>query len=144
PAPEFVRNRLVGELGKVDPEFSYAVLKQDQGRVGVLGSYAAHATVLSGNVMEFSADYPGYWQRAVEEATGGTAIFLAGEVGSQGPVAGESGFHGTERMGQALAKRLLEQLPGLTLTNVIRFDLLGLDVTMPSLHTRLADSVRLR
>jgi len=74
-APDFVRNRLVGELGKVDPEFSYAVLKQKEGKLAVLGSYAAHATVLSGDMMEFSADYPGCWQRAVEQATGGTAVF---------------------------------------------------------------------
>ncbi|PYI83634.1 MAG: hypothetical protein DME26_14660, partial [Verrucomicrobia bacterium] len=36
-APEFVRNRLVGQLGRVDPEFSYAVLKQTNGRLAVLG-----------------------------------------------------------------------------------------------------------
>src|SRR5436190_9867183 len=62
-APQFVRNRLVGDLGKVDPEFSYALLKQTNGRTAVMGSYSAHATVLSGDVMEFSADYPGAWQR---------------------------------------------------------------------------------
>jgi neutral/alkaline ceramidase-like enzyme len=143
-APEFVRNRLVGDLGRVDPEFSFAVLKQDQGRTAVLGSYAAHATVLSGQVMEFSADYPGYWQRAVEEATGGPAIFLAGGVGSHGPVAGEGGFAGAERMGRALAKRLLDRLPSVTLTNSISFDTLGLDVVLPALQSRLGDAVRLR
>jgi hypothetical protein len=57
-AAEFVRNRLVGQLGKVDPEFSFLVVKQDKGRMAVLGSFAAHATVLSGSMMEFSADYP--------------------------------------------------------------------------------------
>jgi neutral ceramidase len=36
-APEFVRNRLVGKLGKVDPEFSFVVLKQTTGRMAVLG-----------------------------------------------------------------------------------------------------------
>ena len=45
-APEFVRNRLVGELGKVDPDFSFVVLKQNDGKLAVLGSFAAHATVL--------------------------------------------------------------------------------------------------
>ena len=143
-APEFVRNRLVGGLGQVDPEFSYLVLKQVEGRLAVLGSYSAHATVQSGNMMEFSGDYPGCWQRAVEQATGGLAVFLAGGVGSHSPVPGEGGFRGAERMGQALAQAVLERLPQTTLTNSIAFGLLGLEVSMPPLHARLSDGVRLR
>ena len=143
-APEFVRNRVVGHLGKVDPEFSYVLLKQREGKLGVLGSYSAHGTVLSGGMMEFSADYPGCWQRAVEQATGGTAVFLAGGVGSHSPVPGTNGFAGAERMGQALAKRLLEQLPQTPLTNSVTFGMLGLDVSLPPLNVRLTDGVRLR
>jgi neutral ceramidase len=143
-APEFVRNRLVGQSGRVDPEFSFAVLKQTNGRQAVLGSYAAHATVLSGSVMEFSADYPGYWQRAIEQATGGMAVFLAGEVGSHGPNPGEGGFKGAERMGQALAHMLSERLPQIALTNQIAFRTLGLDVSLPSLNVRISDGIRLR
>lgn len=143
-APEFVKNRLVGEVGKVDPEFSYLLLKQTNGRLAVLGSYSAHATVLSANMMEFSADYPGCWERAVEEATGGTAVFLAGEVGSHSPVPGDKGFKGAERMGQGLARRLLEQLSNTLLTNSIAFGLIGLQVSMPQLNARVTDSIRLR
>jgi neutral ceramidase len=143
-APTLVRNRLVGKEGRVDPEFSYLLLKQDAGALAVLGSYSAHATVLSGDVMEFSADYPGAWQRAVEQATGGLAVFLAGGVGSHSPVPGEGGFAGVERMGQALARAVLEQIPQTALTNQVTFDLLGLDVTLPSLHARVSDGVRLR
>ncbi len=143
-APEFVRNRLVGKLGRVDPEFSFVVLKQSNGRQAVLGSYAAHATVLSGSVMEFSADYPGYWQRAVEQATGGMAVFLAGEVGSHGPSPGEGGFKGAERMGQALAQMLIERLSQIAMTNQIAFSTLGLDVSLPSLNVRISDGVRVR
>jgi len=144
PAPGFARNRLVGQLGKVDPEFSYAVLKQNDGRMAVMGSYSAHATVQSGDLMEFSADYPGCWQKAVEQATGGMAVFLAGGVGSTSPVPGEGGFKGAERMGQALARALLDQLPATPLTNSIAFDLLGLEVSMPPVHGRVSDGLRLR
>jgi neutral/alkaline ceramidase-like enzyme len=143
-APDFVRNRLVGELGKVDPEFSYAVLKQNDGKPAVLGSFAAHATVLSGDTMEFSADYPGCWQRAVEQATGGTAVFLAGGIGSHSPAAGGKGFAGAERMGQALAQALLEQLPQTPLTNSITFGMLGLELSLPPLNVRVSDGIRLR
>ena len=143
-ASRFVRNRLVGDLGKVDPEFSYAVVEQDAGKVAVLGVYGAHATVLSSDMMEFSADYPGCWQRAVEQATGGVALFLAGGVGSQSPVPGARGLAGTEEMGQALSRMVIEQLPNTRLTNSIVFGVLGLNVIMPPLNVRLSDGVRLR
>jgi hypothetical protein len=143
-APQFVRNRLVGDLGKLDAEFSCAVMKQENGRMAVLGSYAAHATVLSGSVMEFSADYPGYWQRTVEQANVATALFLAGPVGSHGPVAGDSGFQGAERMGQALAQSCLEAVSKTILTNSLSFSILALDVSLPPLNIRVTDTVRLR
>ena len=143
-APDFVRNRVVGDLGKVDPEFSFVILKQNGGKLAVLGSYAAHATVLSADVMEFSADYPGCWERAVEQATGGTAVFLAGGVGSHSPVPGGKGFAGAERMGQALAQILLKQLPQTPLTNTMAFGMIGVEVTLPPLSVRVSDGVRLR
>jgi len=143
-APQFIRNRLVGALGRVDPEFSFAVFRQEGGKLGVLGVYGAHATLLSGNMMEFSADYPGCWQRAVEEATGGAAMFIAGGVGSHSPVAGGSGFAGADLMGRALARLLVEQLPRTPLTNSVTFGMLGLDLRLPPLNVRLTDSARLR
>ena len=143
-ASQYIRNRLVGGLGKVDPEFSYAVLEQEGGKRSVLGVYGAHATVLSSDMMEFSADYPGSWQRAVEQATGGMAVFFAGGVGSQSPVPGARGVAGTEQMGQALAKMLIERLPQTSLTNSVTFGMFGLDVTMPPLNVRLSDGIRLR
>ena len=141
---EFIRNRLVGGLGKVDPEFSYAIVKQNTGKVAVLGVYGAHATVLGSEMMEFSADYPGYWERAVEQATGGMAVFLAGGVGSQSPVPPVRSLAGAEQMGQSLARMLMERLPQTLLTNAVTFGMIGLDVTMPPLNVRLSDGIRLR
>ena len=143
-APEFVRNRLVQERGTVDPEFSFLVLKQANGRVGVLGSYSAHATVLSSAVMEFSADYPGWWQRAVESATGGIAVFVAGGVGSHGPVTPTRGFVGAQVMGEGLARRLLDELPKVPLAKQVAFGTFGLSVSLPELNVRVSDGIRLR
>jgi hypothetical protein len=144
PAPEFVRNRVVGQLGSVDPEFSYILVKQSGGKTAVLGSYAAHATVLSSDQLEFSADYPGCWQRAVEQATGGLAVFLAGGVGSHSPLPPEHGFDGAERMGHALAQKVVAQLPELALTNSIPFGILAVQVSLPPTSVRLTDGLRLR
>ena len=143
-ATQYVRNRVVGELGTIDPEFSFLVLQQQGGKTGIVGSFSAHATVLSGRMMEFSADYPGAWQRAVESATGGTAVFLAGGVGSHAPLPGESGIEGVEKMGQSLARMLLEKLPKTSLTNSITFGMLGLEVTLPQPNVRVTDALRLR
>lgn len=142
-AREFIRNRLVGDLGKVDPEFSFMLLKQTNGRIGVLGSFSAHGTVLGSSVMEYSADYPGYWQRAVEEQLGGVAIFFAGGVGSHSPVPGASGFAGAEKMGRALAKMLVEKLPA-GATNRIAFGALATEVALPPFNVRVTDGIRLR
>lgn len=144
PAPEFIRNRVAGGSGTVDPEFSYILLRQSGGKTAVLGSYAAHATVLSSDLLDFSADYPGCWQRAVEGATGGLAVFLAGGVGSHSPLPPEHGFAGAERMGQALAQKVVAQLPQLALTNAIAFGILGLRVSLPPTNVRLTDGLRLR
>jgi hypothetical protein len=143
-SPEFVRNRLVGGSGQVDPGFSYAVAKQNTGKLAVLGVYGAHATVLGSEMMEFSGDYPGSWERAIEQATGGIAVFLAGGVGSQSPVPRARGWAGAEEMGQALARMLTERLPQTPLTNSVTFGMLGLDVAMPPLNVRLSDGIRLR
>jgi hypothetical protein len=143
-APALIRNRLVGNRGKVDNEFSFLFVKQTEGRAGVLGVYGAHATVLSDQVMEFSGDYPGAWTRALEQATGGFAMFLAGGVGSHSPVAGARGFDGIERMGRALAEEVRRRLPDLPLTNRVAFAVLGLEVDMPEVHARVSDGWRLR
>ena len=143
-AARFIRNRLVGELGKVDPEFSYALLEQAEGKRAVLGVFGAHATILSSDMMQFSADYPGAWQRTIEGATGAMAVFLAGGVGSHSPVPGTNGLAGVEQMGQALARMVIQQLPHTPLTNAVTFGMLGLDVTMPPLNVRISDEFRLR
>ncbi len=142
-APQFIRNRLLNE-GRVDPDFSFLVVQPVGGKVLVIGSYSAHATVLSGRNMEFSGDYPGAWQRAMEAATGGRAMFLAGGVGSHSPVPGAGGFDGTERMGQALATLVAQSLPSVLLTNQVTFGAVGIEVALPELHARLTDGLRLR
>src|SRR6185369_9740186 len=126
-----------------DPEFSYAVFEQPGGKRAVLGAFGAHATILASDMMQFSADYPGAWQRAVEAATGGMAVFLAGGVGSHSPVPGTNGLAGVDRMGQALAHILVEELARAPLTNSVTFGMLGLDVTMPPLNVRISDGFRL-
>ena len=139
-----LQNRLVGELGNIDPEFSYLFFRRDDGRSAVLGSYDAHATVLSSRNMQFSGDYPGAWERAVEAGTGGLAAFFAGAVGSTSPNAGRNTPEPAEAMGRALAAPLLEQLSKTPMTNFVSLQMLGVEVSLPSIHVRLTDGLRVR
>jgi Neutral/alkaline non-lysosomal ceramidase, N-terminal len=143
-APEFVRNRLVGEQGEVNDQFTFLTLRQDDGNRAVIGSYSAHATVLPASFTRFSGDYPGCWQRAVEKASGAMAVFLAGAVGSHGPRAPAGGFEGAQRVGESLAQAVLERLPSTPLTNRVAFGIVGLEVDLPDVQARIADSIRLR
>jgi len=143
-APQFVRNRLVGDRGQIDPEFSLLVVKQAAGPTAVVGSYSAHATVQGAEIMQFSADYPGCWQRAVERTNGGLAMFLAGGVGSHGPRAPAGGFEGARQMGEALATETLRLLPGILLTNVVAFGQAAVEADLPELQPRVTDGVRVR
>lgn len=143
-APSLIRNRLVGDQGQVDPEFPFMVLQQDRGAKAVIGSFGAHATVLGGGVMEFSGDYPGAWQAAVEQATGGLALFVAGGVGSHSPKAPKGGFEGVQLLGEALAREVTQRLPQVALTNRLRFGVVGVELPLPELQSRLSDDLRLR
>ncbi|MGD1895100.1 MAG: hypothetical protein ACFB15_31465 [Cyclobacteriaceae bacterium] len=57
---DFVANRLVGEKGTKKPEFIFPVAQQYSGRKAILGSFDADATILSGDNMLFSGEYPGH------------------------------------------------------------------------------------
>ncbi len=142
--PQFVRNRLVGSKGRVDDALSLLVLRQDGGNTAVLGAYAAHATVLGGSNMRFSADYPGSWQREMETNGISMALFFAGAVGSHGPVAGGSGYKPADAMGKAMASTALKEIQDIPMTNHIVFLSMGLEVDLPQPHVRLADQWRLR
>jgi hypothetical protein len=143
-APQFFRNRLVGDRGQVDPEFALLSVKRPDGKSAVLGSFGAHATVLGGGTMEFSAEYPGAWARAVEEATGGLALFAAGGVGSHSHKAPEGGFAGVEKLGRALAAESLARVTAIVVTNRVRFGVLGTTLELPEIQARVTDGVRLR
>lgn len=144
-APDLVRNRLLGDTGRKDATFDLLVVRQtNTGRTGVIGSFAAHATVISGGFMEFSAEYPGAWQRGLESNGVAHALFLAGAVGSHGPKAPASGLSGAMQMGARLAERSSAVLSGVGLDPSPEVDLVTLPVDLPPLQPRVAGNVAVR
>ena len=144
-APSFNRNRLVGKKGRVNSRFDYLYFDRADGKKAVLGIYGAHATVLSDDNMQCSGDYPGYWQRAVEEKLpGSTALFFAGSVGSHRPAGQGSGFKRAENSGRALADSVVLRLGNIELQNQVTFNSLTLPLQLPPIQIRLFEDWRLR
>ncbi len=141
-APQYICNR--AHDGPVDSELNYLVLKHRTGETCHVVSYSAHATVLTGNNMEFSGDYPGYLERAIETRTGGMAAFLAGALGSMGPkVAGPDGFTKAQTMGAALAGLVLDDAQDAAFTDHVEIASVGFAFQTPPLQFRLNRNWRL-
>jgi len=86
-APEFVVNRLVHDSGTVDEYIRIVKFEKASGKVAVLATYSAHATIFHENMMQISADWPGEFVNELRRNSFlNFAAFSAGAVGSQGPV----------------------------------------------------------
>jgi hypothetical protein len=137
-APANVKNRLVGKHGKVNDVFTFLVIEQAEGKRGVIGAYAAHATTLAASNLLFSGDYPGFWQRKLERDGMTTALFFAGTVGSHGPVGDGSGFERAQNIGEALADSVKKYMNSLSWQNEIGFRSLSCRVRLPEFHFRVS------
>ncbi|MBW7865253.1 MAG: hypothetical protein GX580_08805 [Candidatus Hydrogenedens sp.] len=112
-APEYIRNRT--RKAPKDSTLNFAVLEKDSGERCVIARYSAHPTVFSEQMTEFTAEFPGAFQRAVERDTGATAVYLGGALGSSGPDCPVEGPPEVriEAMGEGLAAHLAEGMQNL-------------------------------
>ena len=133
----YTRNRLIGELGTKNDDFSFIVLEQTGHKKAIIGSFSAHSTTLGSGNMEISADYPGYWQRKMEASSYDLAVFFAGSVGSQSPVVEGKGFDRPKLIGEALADSLNVHLPKVILNDQIAFSFVSLKMQLPGYNMRL-------
>ncbi len=108
-APELIRNRM-NPSGPVDPEVRFVEIVGEVGQtIATLVNFSAHATVLKPDNLDFSGDYPGFFEAALE-AQGGIALFTAGSVADQTahPPKGSDRFRQAEAMGRELARKVRE------------------------------------
>jgi len=137
-AGDFTRNRLVGESGVKNDDFSFIYLEQINGKKAVIGSFAAHATTMGDENMEISADYPGYWARKMEDTSVDHALFFAGSMGSQRPVSKGEGFGKPKFMGEALADSLNRYLTAACPTAKMILFPVTTRLPLPEYHIRLS------
>ncbi len=142
--PSYVKNRLVGDKGFKNGQFAWLVVRQDNGRKAVLGSFAGHPTTLGGWNMLLSGDYPGYWQRRLERQDYNLALFFAGPVGSHSIRGKGEKFDKPRNTGEALADSTLHHLASPHLEDTLILASLTLPVTLPPFHVRVTDNLRLR
>ncbi len=142
-AADFVANRLVGEKGTKNPEFIFLLAQQHSGQKAILGSFDAHATTLGGDNMLFSGDYPGYWQRKLENAGADMAVFFAGSVGSHRPVSAGEKFDKPQFIGEALADSVLKYESTISLHDSITLASVNLEMDLPEFHVRVTNGIRL-
>lgn len=142
-ADSFTRNRVIGESGTKNDDFSFIIIEQIGYRKAIIGSYSAHATTMGSDNLEISADYPGYWERKIEATSADLALFFAGSVGSQSPVGKGDGFEKPKFIGEALADSLNKHLPLVVLNDKIIFSTVSLKVQLPPYHIRFSNKISL-
>lgn len=138
-AAPYVKNRLIGETGTINGEFNFISIQQKSGFKAVIGSFGAHATTIGADNFEFSADFPGYWQRKMEQGSVDLAIFCGGSVGSQSPVGQGNEFEKSKYIGEALADSLEKHLTQVQLKDRINLSSISLKINLPAYHLRLTN-----
>lgn len=88
--------------GPADATLRVVLLDSDEGPVACLLNYACHATVLKGDNLLLTAEFPGVACRIVEQATGAGAVYVQGACGDVNPVWTRQDFASVERAGQAV------------------------------------------
>jgi hypothetical protein len=99
--------------GPTDAVLRAVLFDGDDGPAASLLNFACHATVLSGENMLLSAEFPGVACHIVEAATGAAAVYINGACGDVNPMWMRQDFASVERAGQAVggaAVRLLADL----------------------------------
>ena len=139
----YTRNRLIGDLGTKNNDFSYISIEQIGHKKAIMGSFSAHSTTMGAGNMEVSADYPGYWERKMEASSFNLAVFFAGSVGSQSPSGKGEGFDRPKNIGESLADSLNIYLPKTTLNDKIPFSAITLKMQLPAYHMRLTTTLNL-
>jgi hypothetical protein len=105
----FNRNRQSKRQTKaVDPMLGVIRFDDLEGKpIAVLVNFAAHPVMTSPLILKFSADYPGFMKKKVEESLGTFCAFLQGASGDMSVNAPE-GVSGPQAFGELLADQVIE------------------------------------
>lgn len=109
----FNRNRHTKiEPKPVDPDLGVIRLDDANGKpVAVIVNFTAHPTMVSGSVLQFSADFVGALKATVEKEFGGLTVFKQGAAGDMSANKGE--YKDYLEFGQALGREVVKLVASL-------------------------------
>lgn len=145
PAPELVYNRLHTD-GSEDDRIRVVQLRKQSGKVALLASFAAHSTIINSDIPSWlSRDWPGVLVDNLEKQTGEFALYMAGAVGSMGPIEiGSTEDAQLHFIADSLATKIRAALPSIQPKTDSTLTLFTLPVTLRDAHVRVSDGWRLR
>ena len=132
--PNLVRNRIIGETGRLNDKLTIVSVKQENGRKAAIGVFAAHATCIGSWNDQFSGGYPGYFQRSLESKGIDMAMFFAGTVGSHTNKGEGSKFDKVAYIGNALADSAKVLIDSLKYSQVSSLSSVTTEIEIPELQ----------
>lgn len=142
--PNLVRNRIIGETGRLNDKLNLISVVQDNGNTAVVGIFSAHATTIGTWNDEFSGDYPGYYQRALEAKGVDLALFFAGTVGSQSNLGIGEKFDKAKYIGETLADSAEVLLKKMKYDSIVTLAPITTEIEIPELQAfYITDRLRL-
>jgi neutral ceramidase len=92
----------------VDPTLTVLRFDDETGRpISIVANFTAHPTMTRGEILKFSADYPGFMQRRVEEKLSTNCTFIQGAAGDLS-ANGDGKRNGPQEQGEGLGDRVIE------------------------------------
>jgi len=145
-AKELVFNRLVGDsLGTTDPMIRLLKIQKQTGEVAIFTTFSAHATTLNADKNFLSADYPGEYVKQISKSVN-FASFMAGAVGSSGPVGEEllDDFQQEKNISEGLSKKVLSVIGKIKCQKINTLSLSTFRVILREPQVRFAENWRFR
>ncbi len=132
--PNLIRNRIIGETGRLNDKLNLISFVQNNGRKAVIGIFGAHATTIGTWNDAYSADYPGYFQRSLESDTIDLALFFAGTVGSHSNKGEGDKFDKAQYIGETLADSAKTLIRTMAYDSVISMTRITSELEIPKLQ----------
>ena len=145
-AKELVFNRLVGDkLGTTDPFIRVLKIEKQTGETAIFTTFSAHATTLNADKNFLSADYPGELVNQLNQK-GFFASYMAGSVGSSGPVGEElkDDFVQMKTLSVGLSTKILKEIANIKVSTINQLLLSTFHVPLREPQVRFAQNWRFR
>jgi hypothetical protein len=142
--PNLVRNRIIGESGRLNDKLDLLSFIQESGKRATIGAFSAHATVIGTDNEQYTGDYPGYFQRHLEENGVDMALFFAGTVGSHSNKGIGEKFEKAKYIGETLADSAQVALDKLEHSSNMVLEAISSEIEIPKLQfLYISDRLRL-